>query len=142
MIRPPPRSTLFPYTTLFRSLGIQWGVDYQTGGKVSTNTFGSTTTGGQALTGTTTTPVFAAATGAENFAVNLPATGTAGTLGALGFLPRHAGPPPPLPPAGSVRMKIRASRNSMGPSWTSSGEPSINKKESSPEVLVRDGETT
>src|SRR5258707_12006596 len=24
MIRRPPRSTLFPYTTLFRSLGIQW----------------------------------------------------------------------------------------------------------------------
>src|SRR4030065_1903450 len=89
MIRPPPRSTLFPYTTLFRSLGIQWGVDYQTGGKVSTNTFGSTTTGGQALTGTTTTPVFAAATGAENFAVNLPATGTAGRLGAVCFILRN-----------------------------------------------------
>src|SRR5438552_16089062 len=28
MIRPPPRSTLFPYTTLFRSLGIQ--PDWQT----------------------------------------------------------------------------------------------------------------
>src|SRR5437870_13212942 len=25
MIRPPPRSTLFPYTTLFRSAGV-WGV--------------------------------------------------------------------------------------------------------------------
>src|SRR5437588_9243267 len=24
MIRPPPRSTLFPYTTLFRSLAAQW----------------------------------------------------------------------------------------------------------------------
>src|SRR3712207_7238333 len=26
MIRRPPRSTLFPYTTLFRSLGVQQGV--------------------------------------------------------------------------------------------------------------------
>src|SRR5690348_17516721 len=25
MLRPPPRSTLFPYTTLFRSLGVDWG---------------------------------------------------------------------------------------------------------------------
>jgi len=24
MIRRPPRSTLFPYTTLFRSLDVQW----------------------------------------------------------------------------------------------------------------------
>src|SRR3712207_8548028 len=24
MIRRPPRSTLFPYTTLFRSLGVRW----------------------------------------------------------------------------------------------------------------------
>src|SRR2546430_14773759 len=28
MIRRPPRSTLFPYTTLFRSMGRQEGVDY------------------------------------------------------------------------------------------------------------------
>ena len=190
-----------------RDLGIQWGVDYQTGGKVSTNTFGSTTTGGQALTGTTTTPVFAAATGAENFAVKLPATGTAGTLGALGFILGNAGSSPlvldlrlsagekegrlktisrprittmdnkeakieqgesipfettsasgtsttfidanlsltvtpHITPDGSVLMKIRASRNSIGTFRTSSGEPSINKKESSTEVLVRDGETT
>src|SRR5689334_24765534 len=27
MIRRPPRSTLFPYTTLFRSLGVRVGVD-------------------------------------------------------------------------------------------------------------------
>src|SRR2546422_4219805 len=26
MIRRPPRSTLFPYTTLFRSLGAQWNL--------------------------------------------------------------------------------------------------------------------
>jgi len=190
-----------------RDLGIQWGVDYQTGGKVSTNTFGSTTAAGQTLTGTTTTPVFGAATGAENFAVNLPATGTAGTLGALGFILGNAGSSPlvldlrlsagekegrlktisrprittmdnkeakieqgesipfettsasgtattfidanlslivtpHITPDGSVLMKIKAARNSIGTFRTSSGEPSINKKESSTEVLVRDGETT
>src|SRR5437867_10264081 len=27
MLRPPPRSTLFPYTTLFRSLGVDPGAD-------------------------------------------------------------------------------------------------------------------
>src|SRR3989442_14567368 len=31
MIRRPPRSTLFPYTTLFRSTPVQWAeVDYRT----------------------------------------------------------------------------------------------------------------
>src|SRR3989442_9035578 len=29
MIRRPPRSTLFPYTTLFRSLGIWWSIASQ-----------------------------------------------------------------------------------------------------------------
>lgn len=190
-----------------RDLGIQWGVDYQTGGKVSTNTFGSTTTAGQAVAATTTAPVFGAAAGAQNFAVNLPATGTAGTLGALGFILGNAGSSPlvldlrlsagetegrlktisrprittmdnkeakieqgesipfettsasgtsttfidanlsltvtpHITPDGSVLMKIKASRNSIGTFRTSSGEPSINKKESSTEVLVRDGETT
>src|SRR3712207_8747565 len=31
MIRRPPRSTLFPYTTLFRSRGLQWGVVQEDG---------------------------------------------------------------------------------------------------------------
>src|SRR5438034_4916833 len=31
MIRPPPRSTLFPYTTLFRSEGLAPEPDYVTG---------------------------------------------------------------------------------------------------------------
>src|SRR5438876_1849834 len=31
MIRPPPRSTLFPYTTLFRSLGRADGADLHAG---------------------------------------------------------------------------------------------------------------
>ena len=39
-------------------------------------------------------------------------------------------------------MKIKASRNSIGSFRTSSGAPSINKKEASTEVLVKDGETT
>ncbi|MDP2689332.1 MAG: type IV pilus secretin PilQ, partial [Deltaproteobacteria bacterium] len=190
-----------------RDLGIQWGVDYQTGGSVPTNTFGSTTTAGQTVTGTTTAPVFAAATGAENFAVNLPATGTAGTLGALGFMLGSAGAnplildlrlsagesegrlktisrprvttmdnkeakieqgesipfsttsaagtvttfvdaslsltvTPHITPDGSVLMKIKATRNSPGEKRSNLGEPSINKKEASTEVLVRDGETT
>src|SRR5688572_32308211 len=29
MIRRPPRSTLFPYTTLFRSVGGSWGITQQ-----------------------------------------------------------------------------------------------------------------
>src|SRR2546426_8943648 len=29
MIRRPPRSTLFPYTTLFRSIGCFWGLKVQ-----------------------------------------------------------------------------------------------------------------
>src|SRR5207342_3826977 len=28
MIRRPPRSTLFPYTTLFRSLGVGWSIHH------------------------------------------------------------------------------------------------------------------
>jgi type IV pilus assembly protein PilQ len=49
---------------------------------------------------------------------------------------------PQITPDGSVLMKIKASRNSIGTFKTSSGEPSINKKEAQTEVLVRDGETT
>src|SRR5260370_13396600 len=33
MIRRPPRSTLFPYTTLFRSQGIVWTVAFSPDGK-------------------------------------------------------------------------------------------------------------
>src|SRR5687767_15752691 len=32
MIRRPPRSTLFPYTTLFRSLGLSWDEGPEVGG--------------------------------------------------------------------------------------------------------------
>src|SRR2546430_13452890 len=34
MIRRPPRSTLFPYTTLFRSLGVRVARDHRRGGAV------------------------------------------------------------------------------------------------------------
>ena len=205
-----------------RDLGIQWGVDYKTGGNLHTDTFGSmqdvfgqaahdpgvqssTKTGGGAYPAEKQSwPVSA---GVTNYAVNLPATGTAGTLGALGFILGKAGPnplildlrlsagetegrlktisrpriitmdnkeakieqgesipfettsatgtattfidanlsltvTPHITPDGSVLMKIKASRNSIGTFRTSSGEPSINKKESSTEVLVKDGETT
>lgn len=190
-----------------RDLGIQWGVDYQTGGNVSTNTFGSSATTGQSLAATTTAPTFSERAGAQNFAVSLPASGTAGTLGALGFILGKAGVnplvldlrlsagesqgqlktisrprittmdnkeakieqgesipfettsasgtstmfidanlsltvTPHITPDGSVLMKIKASRNSIGTFRTSGGQPSINKKESTTDVLVKDGETT
>lgn len=190
-----------------RDLGIQWGADFQSGGNVNTSTFGSTTTTGQSLDATTTSPTFTARTGAQNFAVNMPASGTAGTLGALGFIIGKAGQnplvidlrlsagesegrlktisrprvttldnkeakieqgesipfettsaagtattfidanlsltvTPHITPDGSVLMKIKASRNSIGTFRTSAGQPSINKKEAITEVLVKDGETT
>jgi type IV pilus assembly protein PilQ len=188
-----------------RDLGIQWGVDYQTGGNVTTNTFGSSTTAGQ-IPPTHTSPAFATNNGSQNFAVNLPVTGT-NALGALGFVLGKAGSnplildlrlsagesegrlktisrprittmdnkeakieqgesipfettsasgtattfidanlsltvTPHITPDGSVLMKIKASRNSIGSFRTSSGQPSINKKESTTDVLVKDGETT
>ncbi|MBI5642955.1 MAG: type IV pilus secretin PilQ [Deltaproteobacteria bacterium] len=189
-----------------RDLGIQWGLDYGTGGNTSTQTFGSSGTEGnvsRAQTPNSTIEV----SGNDQYAVNLPASGTAGTLGALGFILGKAGNnpflldlrlsagesegrlktisrprittmdnkeakieqgesipfettsssgtstsfidanlsltvTPHITPDGSVLMKIKASRNSIGTFRTSGGEPSINKKESSTEVLVRDGETT
>ncbi|MBI5586738.1 MAG: type IV pilus secretin PilQ [Deltaproteobacteria bacterium] len=193
-------------STFARDLGIQWGADFQTGGHVSTNTFGSTTVVGQTPP-THTSPAFVTRSGSQDFAVNLPATGTAGTLGALGFVLGKAGNnplildlrlsagesegrlktisrprittmdnkeakiqqgesipfettssagtstifidanlsltvTPHITPDGSVLMKIKASRNSIGSFRTSSGQPSINKKESTTDVLVKDGETT
>ena len=74
-----------------RDLGIQWGVDFQSAGNPLTTTFGSTTTAGQALAAPATAPTFTSVTGAQKFAVNLPATGNAGTLGALGFILGKAG---------------------------------------------------
>ncbi|MBI1911887.1 MAG: type IV pilus secretin PilQ [Deltaproteobacteria bacterium] len=190
-----------------RDLGIQWGLDYGTGGSVSTQTFGAQGTAGQVSTRAQTPNSNITVTGGDQYAVNLPASGTAGTLGALGFLLGTSGRNPLLldlrlsagesegqlktisrprittmdnkeakieqgesipfettsasgtsttfidanlsltvtphiTPDGSVLMKIKASRNSVGTFRTSAGEPSINKKESSTEVLVKDGETT
>src|SRR2546426_4770319 len=40
MIRRPPRSTLFPYTTLFRSTGAEWFLDIERSqGKAAVQTF-------------------------------------------------------------------------------------------------------
>ncbi len=194
-------------TSFARDLGIQWGLEYGTGGNTSTETFGASGTDGQAVQTFQTPNSNITMTGGDQYAVNLPASGNAGTLGALGFLLGKAGSSPFLldlrlsagetsgrlktisrprittmdnkeakieqgesipfettssagtattfidanlsltvtphiTPDGSVLMKIKASRNSIGTFRTSGGEPSINKKESSTEVLVRDGETT
>ncbi|MCC6502134.1 MAG: type IV pilus secretin PilQ [Deltaproteobacteria bacterium] len=190
-----------------RDLGIQWGVDFQTSGGTRTTTMGSTSTTGQTFAAPSTLPTFTNATGAQKFAVNLPASGNAGTLGAIGFMLGKAGVnpvvldlrlsagesqgqlktisrprittldnkeatieqgesipfettsaagtatmfvdaklslkvTPHITPDGSVLMKIEATRNSIGTFTTSDGQPSINKKESKTEVLVKDGETT
>src|SRR5437764_8864489 len=42
MIQPPPRSTLFPYTTLFRSHGVSCGVTLICTGPTSSRTAAST----------------------------------------------------------------------------------------------------
>src|SRR3712207_7630236 len=39
MIRRPPRSTLFPYTTLFRSAGVQLGEDHLHAGQAGSRFF-------------------------------------------------------------------------------------------------------
>jgi type IV pilus assembly protein PilQ len=49
---------------------------------------------------------------------------------------------PHITPDGRVSMKIKVSSNSIGSFRTASGAPSIDKKEASTEVLVKDGETT
>ena len=48
---------------------------------------------------------------------------------------------PHITPDGSVSMKIKASRNSIGSFRSASGTPSISKKEASTEIIVKDGET-
>jgi type IV pilus assembly protein PilQ len=187
-------------STFARDLGIQWGVDYSTAGSVSTQTYGGLQEAGVVEPGGSTSS-------SRSYAVNLPATGTAGTLGSLGFTIGTAGQNPLLldlrlsmgesekrlktisrprittldnkeakieqgesipfetssasgtsttfvdanlsltvvphiTPDGSVLMKINAKRNAIGSFETGSGQPSINKKEATTEVLVRDGETT
>lgn len=205
-----------------RDLGIQWGVDYQAGNTHQFNTLGSSTSFGSAALSPDRRfgaiveeggafPIekkdWPARPGVSNYAVNLPATGTAGSLGALGFMFGKVGAnplildlrltagesqgqlktisrprvttldnreakieqgesipfettsaagtattfidanlsltvTPHITPDGSVLMKIKASRNSIGTFRTSGGQPSINKKEATTDVLVKDGETT
>jgi len=204
-----------------RDLGIQWGADFKTGSNTHTNIFGSSPQVGQFGADPSTQTAtfdgdtvaypaqkqdFSGNTGVTNYAVNLPATGTAGTLGALGFIFGRLGDPlildlrisagesqgqlktisrprvttldnkeakieqgesipfettsasgtattfvdanlsltvtPHITPDGSVLMNIKASRNSIGTFRTSGGQPSINKKEATTDVLVKDGETT
>ena len=206
-------------TSFARDLGIQWGLDYAD--QPHTNIFGSSDTFGQAPHDPSVRDTvvdsggvvggekqnWPAMAGVTNYAVNLPATGVAGALGAMGFVFGTSGDNPAIldlrltageqagvlktisrprittldnkeakieqgesipfettsasgtattfidanlsltvtphiTPDGSVLMKIKASRNSIGTFKTSSGEPSINKKEAMTEVLVKDGETT
>ena len=210
-------------TSFARDLGIQWGVDTRVPGsthtsKVHTAMFGSSSQLGQVAPypdGSQQTGVgivsdkaaFISDAGVSNYAVNLPATGTAGTLGALGFILGKTGAnpmildlrisageqqghvktisrpriitmnnkeakieqgesipfetssasgtatsfidanlsltvTPQITPDGSVLMSIKASRNSIGTFRTSAGKPSINKKEATTNVLVKNGETT
>ncbi|MBI5047327.1 MAG: type IV pilus secretin PilQ [Deltaproteobacteria bacterium] len=48
---------------------------------------------------------------------------------------------PHITPDGSISMKIKASRNSIGSFRSAAGTPSISKKEASTEIIVKDGET-
>ncbi len=48
---------------------------------------------------------------------------------------------PHITPDGSVSMKIKASRNSIGSFRSAAGTPSISKKEASTEIIVKSGET-
>jgi len=48
---------------------------------------------------------------------------------------------PHITPDGSVNMKIKASRNSIGSFRSAAGTPSISKKEASTEIIVKNGET-
>lgn len=212
-------------TNFARDLGIQWGVDFRAdsnGGGRHISLFGSQESHGQFaggpdfqnFTSDGDATAFGGAKqdltgkgGVTNYAVNLPSTGTASNLGALGFILGNLGAnplildlrltageqegflktisrprittmnnkeakieqgesipfettsatgtsttfidanlslmvTPQITPDGSVLLKIKASRNSIGSFRTSTGEPSIDKKEAHTEVLVRDGETT
>ncbi len=93
-----------------RDLGIQWGVDIrESNANFHYNLFGSTTELGSAapypsqqsasyagggVISQDKSAGFTADVGVTNYAVNLPAAGTAGTLGALGFIVgKHKGTP-------------------------------------------------
>ncbi|MBI5234712.1 MAG: type IV pilus secretin PilQ [Deltaproteobacteria bacterium] len=195
-----------------RDLGVQWGVTgYTTRGTEEGNRyatmFGSTSTSPPAkLLDTRMVGSSGRISEQPNYAVSLPASGTAGPLGALGFsFGKLTGDPllldlrisagektgktkvvsrprittldnkeakisqgdsvpfetvsssgtqtafidatldlvvtPHITPDGSVAMKIKATRNSIGSFRSASGTPSISKKEAMTEIIVKDGET-
>ncbi len=180
-------------TNFARDLGVQWGGDY-------------TSTPGDYNMKLITGPEGACCTPSTNFAVNLPASGIAGTKGSVGFtigktvgdafnldlrlsagetkgLTKILSAPkiatldnkeaiiqqgesipyktysqegtktefidatltlkvtPKVTPDGHISMNIKITKNRQG-SIVVEGTPSINKKEATTEVLVRDGETT
>jgi len=194
-----------------RDLGVQWGAATMT---TSKDKFGSAFgSAGSSPPSTLTpggTPTFIGSGGQfsaqPNYAVSLPASGSAGTLGAMGFsFGKLLGDPflldlrisagekkgltktisrprittldnkeakisqgdsvpfettsssgtqtsfidatleltvtPHITPDGSVSMKIKASRNSIGSFRSAAGTPSISKKEASTEIIVKSGET-
>lgn len=195
-----------------RDLGVQWGVAHATRrrtpeGDRYVSEFGSTSTAPP----NTSNPSGFIGSGGQfsaqpNYAVSLPASGSAGPLGALGFsFGKLTGDPllldlrisagekngltktisrprittldnkeakisqgdsvpfettsssgtqtqfidatleltvtPHITPDGSISMKIKASRNSIGSFRSAAGTPSISKKEASTEIIVKDGET-
>jgi len=180
-------------TNFARDLGVQWGGDY-------------TSTPGDYNIKLITGPEGTATTPSTNFAVNLPASGIAGTKGSMGFtigktvgdafnldlrlsagetkgLTKILSAPkiatldnkeaiiqqgesipyktysqegtktefidaaltlkvtPKVTPDGHILMNIKITKNRQG-SIVVEGTPSINKKEATTEVLVKDGETT
>ena len=226
VIHAPLYTNVEAESSFARDIGIQWGVDYLSQwNQTHTGLFGASDHLGTTMFDPTKQDMildrlneegvnnlekqegWPLKAGVTNYAVNLPATGTAGSLGALGFILGTAGAnpmildmrlsageqagllktisrprittldnkeakieqgesipfetssalgttttfidanlnltvTPQITPDGSVLLKIKASRNSIGTFRSSSGEPSINKKEAETEVLVRNGETT
>ncbi len=195
-----------------RDLGVQWGMAAATsrgtpeGNRYSTMFGSSSTSPPSTLSNAALVGSSGKISAQPNYAVSLPASGTAGPLGALGFsFGKLTGDPllldlrisagekngqtkvvsrprittlnnkeakitqgdsvpfetvsssgtqtafidatlalivtPHITPDGSVAMKIKATRNSIGSFRSASGTPSISKKEASTEIIVKDGET-
>lgn len=195
-----------------RDLGVQWGVAGATqrntpeGDRYSTMFGSSSSAPSSTLSNSALVGSSGKISAQPNYAVSLPASGTAGPLGALGFsFGKLTGDPllldlrlsagekngqtkvvsrprittldnkeakisqgdsvpfetvsssgtqtsfidatldlvvmPHITPDGSVSMKIKATRNSIGSFRSSSGTPSISKKEATTEIIVKDGET-
>jgi type IV pilus assembly protein PilQ len=190
-----------------RDLGVEWGAAALSGNPVFGSIFGNSNT---SPSNTLLPPGMVGGGGQfstqPNFGVSLPASGTAGSLGSVGFsFGKLTGDPwlidlrlsagevsglsktisrprvitldhteakisqgdsvpfetvsdggtntefidatldltvtPHITPDGSVFMKVKVSRNSIGTFRSASGTPSISKKEASSEIMVRDGET-